>query len=264
MWEIGEYILAFLYEKLLGKIPEWVRIKIEPAELDPSDRLVEEAMTPDILFAEMLIEDVMKVCREYKIIDDMKTLNWDDVEQRKIIFEQVLGLRAIPYCLLKEGKNGDLYVWILPTVRQHLRKRFSVALTLPDLKNALGGTIASRKIGRGKYQKVLIIEFEKLMNILDALLSREEYLEEELEKFEGPDVSTEEKKEENNEYTDQNEQKIYELINNAGGEAGTIWVLEELKRRHGIKLSRDELKKIVMNSKRIEFGPQGRTIKIVS
>jgi len=259
MWEVGEHILTFLYEKLLGKVPEWVRIKIEPAELDPSDRLVEEAMTPDILFAEMLIEDVMKVCREYKIIDDMKTLNWDDVEQRKIIFEQVLGLRAIPYCLLKEGKNGELYVWILPTVRQYLRKKYSVALTLPDLKNALGGKIEPRRITKGRQQKVLVLEFDKLMTLLESILRKEEYEEDLEESIEQPEEPKEEPR-----FSNETEEKIYELVERAGGEAGVIWVIEELKNRHGIRLSRGQIKEIINASKRMKLGPSGQTIKIIS
>jgi len=168
MLEVGKRILTFLYMDILGEVPDWIEKTLSEEDLDPKDRLIEETSTPDIVFINILKEDVLKAIKNAPrgMVQDIE---YDSIDLPKCV-ELVIKRGLLGYALYKIGQGGKEYVWILPEAKRRLREEGGLSLTLSDLAKALGGKVEPRRIA-GKSQKVIILELEKIINLVRSVTS---------------------------------------------------------------------------------------------
>jgi len=171
MLEVGKRLLAFLYADVFGEVPGWIEKTLSEEDLDPQDRLIEEVSTPDIVFINILKEDVLKAIKNAPrgMVQDIE---YDSIDLPKCV-ELAIKRGLLGYALYKVGQDGKEYVWILPEAKRRLREEGGLSLTLSDLAKALGGKVEPRRIA-GRFQKVIILEFEKLIDLIKSITSTSE------------------------------------------------------------------------------------------
>jgi len=169
---LGRAILEFLYKKVTGRVPSWLIYKVlAEEELDPKDRLIEEVATPDLGFVSMLYQDILQAVN--RLPKELRpTSNIADRYARRELVEIILKSNILGYVLYKRGKGGEEVLWILPEAKKRLRERVGLAVTLSDLARALGGRIEPRKIVK-KARKVIIVDYESMVELLDSLMREE-------------------------------------------------------------------------------------------
>lgn len=168
---LGKNILSFLYEKLLGKIPDWINFVYDINRLDPTDRFVEETMTLDLTVISLLVEDAKEAIRKLPTLErDTLDVSITSLKPEDII--RVIKSNLLPYALYRTSSLGYNVIWLLPPLKRKIREKYDWIVTLADIAKAVNGEVAPRKI-IGKSQKVIVIREEELKKLLGSFFDVE-------------------------------------------------------------------------------------------